>query len=80
VYDLFHSAEAIPYVAFLLGMLLFGIATIRSHTFPTGAAVLLLFGSIGGPITSLLAGIAWAWLGLTLGARASAAPSPRTAQ
>jgi len=32
VFDLFHSAEAIPYVAFLLGILLFGIATIRSRT------------------------------------------------
>jgi hypothetical protein len=33
VFDLFHSAEAIPYVAVLLGMPLFGIATIRSRTF-----------------------------------------------
>jgi uncharacterized membrane protein len=80
VFDLFHSAEAIPYVVFLLGMLLFAIATIRSHTFPSVAAVLLLFGSIGGPITALLAGVAWVWLGLTLWARASAAPSPRIAQ
>jgi hypothetical protein len=80
VFDLFHGAEAIPYVAFLLGMLLFAIATIRSRTFPTAAAVLLLLGSIGGPITSLLAGIAWVWLGLTLWTRASAAPSPRVAQ
>jgi hypothetical protein len=80
IFDLFHSAEAIPYVAFLLGMVLFGIATIRARTFPTAAAVLLLLGSIGGPITSLLAGIAWVWLGLTLWTRASAAPSPRVAQ
>jgi hypothetical protein len=61
-------------------MLLFGIATIRSRTFPTAAAVLLLLGSIGGPIASLPAGIAWVWLGLTLWTRASAAPSPRVAQ
>jgi hypothetical protein len=80
IFDLFHSAEAIPYVAFLLGMVLFGIATIRARTFPTAAAVLLLLGSIGGPITSLLAGIAWVWLGLTLWAKASATPSPRIAQ
>jgi hypothetical protein len=80
VYDLFHSAEAIPYVGFLVGMLLFGIATIRSRTFPTVAAVLLLLGSIGGPITSVLAGVAWVWLGLALLARTSAAPSPRIAQ
>jgi hypothetical protein len=79
-YAIFHSAEAIPYVAVLLGMLLFAIATIRSRTFPTGAAVLLLIGAIGGPITSLLFGIAWVWLGLTLWARTSTAPSPGIAQ
>jgi hypothetical protein len=79
-YDIFHSAEAIPYIAALLGMVLFAIATIRSRTFPTVAAVLLLIGAIGGPITSLLFGIAWVWLGFTLWARTSTAPSPGIAQ
>jgi hypothetical protein len=79
-YRLVHGAETIPYIIFLLGMLPFSIATIRSRTFPTAAAILLLVGAIGGPITTLLFGIAWIWLGFTLWTRPSAAPSPGIAQ
>lgn len=57
-----------------LGVILFGVATIRARVFPTVAAVLLIIGVVPVavwhfvplPLPDVLLGVAVAWLGLAL--------------
>ena len=57
-----------------LGVILFGVATIRARVFPTAAAVLLIIGVVPVavwnfvplPLPDVLLGVAVAWLGLAL--------------
>jgi hypothetical protein len=56
-----------------LGVILFGVATIRARVFPTVAAVLLIIGVpvavwtfLPLPLPDVLLGVAVAWLGLAL--------------
>ena len=62
---------------YILGGLLFGIATFRAHIFPRGAAVLLALGTVLAPVAAVLSlsaqpkiaiptGLALAWLGYAL--------------
>ena len=57
-----------------LGVILFGVATIRARVFPRVAAILLIIGVVPVavwhfvplPLPYVLLGVAVAWLGLTL--------------
>ena len=55
---------------FSLGWLLFGEAVRRTRTYPRGAAVLLMVGSVLAffpfPFTAIPFGLAVAWMGLSL--------------
>jgi hypothetical protein len=46
----------VAFIAFLVGIVLFGIATARAGVFPRGAALLLALGLLGGLVIDLLTG------------------------
>lgn len=71
------------FLAFVLGWLLFGIATLRAGLFPRLAAILLIVGillvlaraflPLPGPVGGVLMGVSIAWLGVELFRSAPAA-------
>jgi hypothetical protein len=72
---------------YIVGGVLFGIATFRAHILPRGAAVLLALGTLLAPVAGLLplgaqpkiaipTGIALAWLGYALWSERQAQTSP----
>ncbi len=46
----------VAFIAFMVGIVLFGIATARAGVFPRGAALLLTLGLLGGLVIDLLTG------------------------
>ncbi len=70
-------------IAFGLGWLLFGVATLRAGVFPRAAAILLVVGAVVTvlplPFTTLVLDVAVAWLGFALFAERGA-PAERPAR
>jgi len=62
--------EVLSFGLFSLGWLLFGVAVLRTRTYPRAAAVLLMVGSVLAffpfPFTVIPFGLAVAWMGLSL--------------
>ncbi len=76
-YDFLHAAGNVPFFLGYAGLIAFAVGTIRLRVMPRAPSILLLLGSLGGPITSLLLGIAWIWLGIYL-LRMPNTPRPAT--
>lgn len=69
----------LSFIAFTVGWLVFGVATLRARVYPRAAAILLIIGAMlpfAGfvlPASAFVFGIAVAWLGLSLWTREAAA-------
>lgn len=67
----------------VVGLIVFAVSTLRARVYPQAAAVLLLVGAVVGaiplPLTTIVFGVALAWMGVSLltGTGAAAGPSSR---
>ena len=73
---------AVTIAPWALGLLLFGLATLRARVYPRAAAIILIVGAVivvlPLPLNNVVSGIGGAWLGFVLFAGKTAAEQPES--